>query len=248
MITKNYRFGDLVFRIATPLPLKEDSRFEAFRCNDADEVDFSIDIQPKKAGPRERPVRITCDGVHVAVEAEPDLISGITLGNLLGAAQAPLWLPDRGCFILHCAYVLHGGKALLLCAPSGTGKSTLARYWQQHRGAQIINEDRALIVFREGTAYACGCWATGTARICENVTAPIAAVVLLEQGQENKIVSLRPSEKLRRLVPQTSFDSSDPEQCRKIIELVSDLMEKVKIIGYACIRDESAVRELEKNL
>ena len=131
MITKNYRFGDLVFRIATPLPLKEDSRFEAFRCNEADEVDFSFRILPKKAGPREWPVRITCDGVHVAVEAEPDLISGITLGNLLGAAQAPLWLPDRGCFILHCAYVLHGGKALLLCAVllAGIGLEV----WLEHR-------------------------------------------------------------------------------------------------------------------
>ena len=59
---------------------------------------------------------------------------------------------------------------------------------------------------------------------------------------------MRASEKLRRLVPQTSFDSQDSEQCRKIIDLVSDLMEKTNVIGYECIRDESAVDELEKNL
>lgn len=248
MITKNYRFGDLVFQIATPIPLKEDARFEAFRSDDADKVDFYIEILPKEADPQERPVRISRNGERTLVELEPDLISGITLGNLLGAVQAALWLPDYGCFILHCAYVLHEGKALLLCAPSGTGKSTLAHYWNQCRGAKIINEDRALIIFREEQVYACGCWATGMARICENVTAPVEAVVLLGQGSENRIIPLRASEKLRRLVPQTSFDSLDSEQCRKIIDLVSDLMEKVKVIGYECIRDESAVDELEKNL
>lgn len=248
MKIKNYRFGDLVFQIATPLPLKMDERFEAFCWEESAGPDFYVEIVPRETSPEERPVRIDRQGDHVVVELEPELIGGITLGNLLGAAQAPLWLPDRGCFILHCAYVLHQDKALLLCAPSGTGKSTLAAYWKRCRGARIINEDRALIIFRDGEAYACGCWATGTARICENVTAPIGAVVLLGQGKENQVISLRPNEMLRRIIPQTSFDHLDPDQCRKIIELVSDLMEKTKVIGYECIHDESAVNELEKNL
>ena len=67
MIIKNYRFGDLVFQIATPIPLKEDARFEAFRSNDADKVDFYIEILPKEAEPQERPVRISRNGVHTLV-------------------------------------------------------------------------------------------------------------------------------------------------------------------------------------
>ena len=52
MIIRNHRFGDLVFQIATPIPLKDDARFEAFRSNDADGISSVFPRVPAAEKPR----------------------------------------------------------------------------------------------------------------------------------------------------------------------------------------------------
>lgn len=251
MVVKDYGFGPVVIRVSSPVQWMADSRFEAFELPAQASVDFYLDITTSG---NEVPGRLDNEkgsrecARRLSMCLEESQIPRVTLGMMLSGSGMYRLLPEKGCYILHCSFVLINGKALLFSAPSETGKSTQAAFWKKHRGAEIINEDRALL-YRQGDQWcASGVWATGLSNTCRNAAAPIKAVVLLGQGKENQVYHPRPSEALSRLLPQCSFSGDDPRQCRQIISLVSSLIESTPMLGFDCINDSSAVEELEKYL
>ena len=71
----------------------------------------------------------------------------------LASTVIPLLLAERGDLVFHASAVAVGGRAVLFCAPSGRGKSTLAL--QAHRlGHGVLSDDGAVVeVGRGGTAW-----------------------------------------------------------------------------------------------
>ena len=61
-----------------------------------------------------------------------------------GVALPQLLLPFRA-LVFHASYVGCDGGAMLFTAPSGTGKSTQAELWRVHRGARVLNGDKAAV-------------------------------------------------------------------------------------------------------
>lgn len=247
---KRYRFGTVVIRVISDIALKEDERFEAFVVNESLEnfsvivhaLDKSVIDKDEKSFYSER----TGNTIHFYINEK--YIPNMTIANLFSGAKAAVLLPEKSQFILHAAYIVHEGKAILFSAPSGTGKSTQARYWEMYRNAEIVNEDRVIITCEDGIYYANGCWAMGKSHTCKNIKVPIRAVILLEQGKENKIKKLHAIEKYQKIVIQCSFDDKEKEQCNLITNMVLDMIENVPIIGYACVNDSSSVEGLEKYL
>ena len=84
------------------------------------------------------------------------------------------------------------GEGILFSGPSGIGKSTQAALWERFAGARTINGDRGLVCPAARTVS--GIFYAGTSGICQNVTAPLRAVVLLGQAAENRVVRARPQE------------------------------------------------------
>jgi hypothetical protein len=177
-----------------------------------------------------------------------ELLSEITVANLFIAASMADLLPEHGACLLHASFVLHEGKAILFSAPSGTGKSTQAHFWERERGSTVINEDRVMLHKKNGTYMASGAWATGSARLTANVTAPIRAIILLGQGAENRVARCRPSQALVRLMPQCSYDETDGKSVDRMFSILMDLIAHVPIFSYDCINHPSAVEDLEKSI
>jgi hypothetical protein len=246
-----YRFGDTVFRCETQVPFARDPRFEAFAVGEDVPPTYTLSthtITMEMAENTDWPAVTRREGNHVKVYMNTDLLPSVTVANLLVVSRADHLLPEQGAFILHASYVLYNGEAILFCAPKQTGKSTQARFWERERGAMIVNEDRALIFSRNGKFYAGGVWATGSAGITRNVTAPLRAVILLGQGPENRVYEERPSERMVKLVPQCSYDETSPAAYARIVGLVLDLLGSVKVLSYDCINHPSAVDDLEAYL
>lgn len=239
-----YAFAGVVFRFRSPIPLPERQRYEQFRVPADTREDFLFDLLPQPAGTK--PVlRHSRDGSVIRVRINQDLMEKNTAAVYLVTCGAAL-LVERGCFILHASYVLHAGQAILFCAPSETGKSTQAAFWEAARGSRTVNEDRVILREENGVWYAHGCWATGTSDLCRNETAPVRAVILLEQGPENRVRELPMLQKLQKLAVQCSFDENT--QSGTILDLCTRLMSRVPVISYACRNHISAVTELEKHL
>lgn len=153
---------------------------------------------------------------------------------------------QKDSFILHSAYIRHRGRAILFSAPSGTGKSTQASLWAQYAGAEIVNGDRALV--RPDTGTVSGVFYAGTSGISRNVTASLQAVVLLEQGAENRVCTLRPREAFARLLSQCAYYQRDAVSAGRMTELAALLVTNVPVRQLTCRADGDAVRTLEEEL
>lgn len=59
-------------------------------------------------------------------------------------------LLQQDALVIHASYIEFMGRGILFLGPSGTGKSTQARLWNEHAGAPILNGDRALLRQKDG--------------------------------------------------------------------------------------------------
>ena len=247
----HYRFGDTVFRIETPVPLMKDDRFEAFRVESCVAPAFTLTVESitdEMDTDKDWPAVLYRSDDRVRVCMNVGLLPYITVANLMVISRADRLMTERECFILHASYIIREGEAILFCAPCGTGKSTQARFWERERGSTVINEDRVLVFLRDGVFHAGGIWATGSAGVTRNVTAPIRAVILLSQGPENRVIEERPFQKLVRILPQCSYDDNDGRARERMTDLLIRLIGGVKVLSYACINHPSSVDDLEAYL
>ncbi len=149
--------------------------------------------------------------------------------------------------LFHASYIFHAGRGLLFTAPSGTGKSTQAGLWRAHRGAQVLNGDKAAVRL-EPAPMAHGVPFAGTSGICRNVSVPLTAVVVLSQAPGNTVRRLSPSEAVAALCPNVFIDSLIPEEWQLALHLLLDLAAQTPVYALACTPDVRAVQALEDAL
>lgn len=149
--------------------------------------------------------------------------------------------------IFHASYIKVQDKGIIFIAPSGTGKSTQAALWEQHRGAEIINGDKACIhVKNEPTVH--GVPFDGTSGICKDISCPLAGIVVLEQAKDNTVERLRSALAIHALFSNVFVDRSIPDEWNKALELIMKLIDCVPIYHLKCTADERAVETLERIL
>lgn len=153
-------------------------------------------------------------------------------------------LHQRG-LIFHASYIAHEGQGILFVAPSGTGKSTQAELWRIHRGADIINGDKAGVTLRE-TPMVHGVPFSGTSGICKNMSLPLQAVVVLSQAAENTVCRLGAAQAVSVLCPNVFVDQAVAEEWQLALNLLLDLVAQVPVYSLACTPDVRAVEALEQ--
>lgn len=157
-------------------------------------------------------------------------------------------LLQRNAPIIHASYIDYKGQAILFTAPSKTGKSTQAQLWEKYGGAEIINGDRVLLREKNDGWYAYGYPCCGSSDICINRTLPIRAIVILRQGNENKVEELSEAEKVRALVAGVEAYRWDLQDIDLALELAGQIVKSVQIVQLMCKPDSDAVRVLQKYL
>lgn len=150
--------------------------------------------------------------------------------------------------ILHAACIQYGGKAILFTAPSETGKSTQADLWKQYAGAEILNGDRVLLGQKNGIWHAYGYPCCGSSQICVNRTLPLGAVVVLQQGQDNRIEMLSEAAKQRSLVAGMTLYHGDIAEIDGAFAAAQSLCGAVPVVKLVCRPDAGAVQTLLDHL
>ena len=170
---------------------------------------------------------------------------GISAKSLLQALEVEhVAIANQG-FVLHASCIEHEGAAIVFTAPSGTGKSTQADLWKNHRGAEVINGDRVMIQSADEGFRIVGIPFCGSSRISKNRTLPLKAIVYLQQAPENRATPLRGMEAFKRVWEGCSihvWNRKDMEQC---MTTVSRMLTQVPVIRLECKPDLGAVEALE---
>lgn len=167
------------------------------------------------------------------------------LWNSISLSQ--LLLPFK-VLLLHASYITYNNEAILFSAPCGTGKSTQAELWRRHKGAEVINGDKAGISVEENGVFAHGLPFSGTSGICKNVSAPLSAIVLLGQAPENSIRRINGAEALAGLMSNIYLDFVAPGETERCVDVIIDLLKTVPVYKLDCTPDVVAVELLAQQL
>ena len=154
----------------------------------------------------------------------------------------------HGAVMLHSSYLIYRDRAILFTGPSGMGKSTQAELWRKTLGAEVINGDRSIIREKEGRLWTFGTPYAGTSGICQNRSAPLQAIVTLQQGPENTIRPLTRRECTRFFLAQTTIQRWKAEDVIGTMELWDSFITKVPVLQLTCRPDEDAVYTLQAYL
>jgi hypothetical protein len=148
-----------------------------------------------------------------------------------------LVLARNGGFLLHASSGIRNGKAFLFSGLSEAGKTTMARLAPSD---VTLLTDEASYVRKVGAHY----MAYGTPFAGEfgepgkNVSAPIAAVYLLEKAAENRIVPVEPAAAVRRLMRNVLFFAHDAELVRLVFESVCAFVAAVPVYQLSFFPDQ----------
>ena len=144
-------------------------------------------------------------------------------------------LPSHGAFLIHGSALAVDGKAYLLAAPSGTGKSTQAALWRRAFGKRVtmLNDDKPLIKVTDSEVLACGTPWDGQHHLSSNAMAPLRGVCLIQRSSTNSIVSLTVRDAYTRMLRQV-YRPANPASLERTLALLDHTLEKVGIWELSC--------------
>ena len=157
-------------------------------------------------------------------------------------------LLPHGVLLFHCAYILTDYGAILFTAPSGTGKTTQAELWEKYCGAKIINGDRAALRCKDGALWVHGLPISGSSDRCENISAPVLAVVGLSQAKRNSLTRLTGRRALQELFRGIYYQPEHADELPEIFTRAAEMAQNAPIYHLACLPERSAVELLEGEL
>jgi hypothetical protein len=152
--------------------------------------------------------------------------------------------------MLHSSAIAYRGNAYLFSGPSGVGKSTHTRQWQQTFGeaVQVFNDDKPALRYVDGRWYAYGTPWCGKDGINQNKKVPLAGICFLKQGQENRIRRLTPAESIARVMSQTYYRYRLAENMDLLLNQIDKLVREIPIYELENFPGEEAVRLSSRTL
>ena len=100
------------------------------------------------------------------------------------------YVASKDTLFMHASAVEYQGKSIVFAAPSGIGKTTQAELWAKYKNATILNGDKVFLKREDDGIHAWGSPWKGSSPYGENASAPLRAIVALEQAEENSIRKL----------------------------------------------------------
>ncbi|MGE5613692.1 MAG: hypothetical protein ACM3XR_04740 [Bacillota bacterium] len=161
---------------------------------------------------------------------------------IAGAALTNHILFKNG-LVLHASCILYDKKGIAFTAPSGTGKSTHARLWEEYKpGTVVLNDDTPAIRIIDGNPVVYGTPWSGSEFKFKNASAPLSAIVVLEQARdESSITKVSPFEAVKILMPQFILPYYDRQLMDMAIKTLEVIIAKVPIYHLKCRPDTEAV-------
>lgn len=165
--------------------------------------------------------------------------------------RTSLALLEWDCCLFHAVALRWRGKAFLLTAPSGTGKTTQFRNWQRLFPGEVemICGDMPVLEPRpDGSVWVHPSPWNGKENLRGAAAAPAAGLVLLEQGQENRILPMFGSEAVRPCRRQLLVRPETEDQILAMSRLLNRLLTSLPLMRMVNRGDDASTALLRQNL
>ena len=144
--------------------------------------------------------------------------------------------------VLHASCIEHQGRGIAFTAPSGTGKSTHTRLWEQYKaGTQVLNDDAPVIRITDGKPVLYGTPWSGSSNKYLNLSVPLNAIVLLEQAEENSIRRLSTAESVAAIMPRMLLPYHDNKMMHLALSTFDKITASTPVYKLECRPDAEAV-------
>lgn len=148
----------------------------------------------------------------------------------------------RNGIVVHASSIAWNGKGIMFSAPSGTGKSTHVKLWQDHLGTdvKIVNDDTPAVRLLNGKPYIFGTPWSGNGTNC-NIAVPLEAIVILEQANENQVKQLSAQEAILNLIPRCFIPYFNKDFIDTAMTVFEKIILSVPVYLLKCRPDKEAV-------
>lgn len=158
------------------------------------------------------------------------------------------FLMDYDCCLFHATAFRYQGGAWLLTAPSGTGKTTQYLNWQRlHPGEiEMIGGDMPVLELREDDIWVHPSPWNGKERIGGTVSAPLAGIVFLQQGSENRLVEIEPREKVGAAFYQLVGRPQTEKQAQAVAAILDKALGSYQTCRFVNLGDDASTELLRE--
>ena len=143
---------------------------------------------------------------------------------------------------LHASMVEKDGFGVIFLGPSGMGKSTQAKLWEQYLGADFIIGDRPGLRKIDGKWIGFGMPWDGKDAIHRQTSVPVRALVWLSQAKENRIAPMDPVQAMSVMLKQAMMPVWDDRAMDGATALMGALSRELPMFHLRCLPDEAAAR------
>ncbi len=149
---------------------------------------------------------------------------------------------ELGCFLMHGVLMSAEGHGILLCAESGTGKSTHAALWTKLLGdkCEIINGDKPLVRVIDGIPYAYGTPWCGKEEINVNKRVRLTDICFIKRSAENYVKKVEKSLITQTLIPHIHIPGNG--DVLTVLDSVDATAKNVMFYTVECNMDISAAK------
>ena len=158
----------------------------------------------------------------------------------------------QNCCIMHAVSFMWMGHAWLLSAPSGTGKTTQYRNWQQLYPDEIsmICGDKPVLEADNGkriTVHSSP-WNGKENYGTRGMSVPLGGIVFLEQGSENRIAPLAPKDAVPLLLRQLMVRPDTEEEIPAVSCMADRTLSNVPVWKMTNLGDAASTELLRSTL
>ena len=175
------------------------------------------------------------NGLHFQEKASIPMSSSIRT-----ACEAGMVMRDG--LPLHASLVEKDGFGVIFLGPSGMGKSTQAKLWEKYLGADFIIGDRPGLRKIDGKWIGFGMPWDGKDAIYHQASAPVRALVWLEQAKENRISAMSPVQAMTVMLKQAMMPVWDDTAMDCATALMGALASEIPMFHLRCLPDDAAAR------
>ena len=224
--------------VFTDSPEPDMPRIEMYSKND--EWFFRVAISQQ--GEVVSAMRCSADWSKVAMWLHPDY-TRFAIDNALMLTFAFVTAPLHT-LLFHSSVTVLDGKAYMFLGRSGTGKSTHSEQWRKaFAESRLLNDDNPVVRLSEnGNVRVYGSPWSGKTPCYKNESAPLQALVQLEQAPYNKMERLKMTQAYPHILSSVSGLKTQARMMDQLYGSIAQLLETTPVYRLECLPNPDAAR------